>query len=151
MPGFNGWRAMNDKARFLLKAIIIATGLFVVWSPWSHLYSLARSYSLSVFYLVFVGKIPSAGTMVEMPVNQTLAMLPFIALMAATPGMSAARKIGLILAGLVIFLGVDLALIPLVPYSELLASAGQIMFLFLPFLLWVVFSYPQAASLWMRD
>jgi len=142
---------MNDKTRFLLKASIVATGLFAVWAPSSHLYSVIRSYALSFISGLLLGEISVDGTIAELPFNQTFAIIPFIALMAATPEMQVAKKLSFIFAGIMIFLGLDLVLRPLVSNTDMLASVVQNIYYLLPFMLWVIFSYSQTSFLWMPN
>ena len=121
---------MNYKSLFLLKATAISIALFLA-------------------HLAISANVANLG-----PFDKSLAVIPFVALMLATPIEPFISKIKLILFGLGVFLTVDLLLLfilaneGLIPL-KLAAHSLYLLLPFLPFILWVIFAYRQVEPLWI--
>jgi|GEM_PF-3233378 len=142
---------MGRRLTFLLGVLALSVGLFFAWELW-----------VKKPYISFLGAVAgfflrggSAGSPV-VPVSVSN-VVPFLALMLATPGMSAARRLKSTLVGMAIFLVLHLGAVFFYTYwmthpypsaaamlGSLLMSAVQVA---LPFVVWFVFARTEIRTL----
>ena len=93
---------MKVKLLFLLKLLVISLVLFV-FLGW-----IEKSYKI-ILLLVLSFLLPSDQSAVFLDYASYLRLIPFLALMLATPKIKIARKVPVILIGLLIFITIDVA------------------------------------------
>lgn len=131
---------MKAKALFLLKGAVYSMALFVLWRP------------LLSAYLTLMNKaVPLSADAAQTLYTLSQTMIPFAALLLATPRVSRPRKAMFILACLAVSVVMDVLAVTTVfaglpEAGESYVPLGQEIYIFLkwlvPFLFWVIPAYP---------
>ena len=141
---------MKVKLLFLLKLLAISLVLFVFLGWIEKGYQLVVLIILSFF-------LPPDQSSVSLDYTSYLRLLPFLALMLATPGIQLGRRVSIITIGFILFLAIDIASILVwgsfpnaqstvahLLSSHIWKTTGQWV---LPFLLWYIAVYKDIGKL----
>ena len=145
---------MKVKLLFLLKLLIISIVLFV-FLEW-----IEKGYQI-ILLLVLSVLLPPDQSAVSLDYASYLRLIPFLALMLATPRINVARRIAVILIGCTIFIAIDIASIMVwgsFPNSQ--STAAHLIFSqiwkttvqwILPFLFWFIAIYKDIDELFVAE
>ena len=126
---------MREKLLFIIKVIGYSLGLFILWHPISKVYGFFLDLGLSHYMLSE-----------KFPYIKSLTLIPFISLVIATPKIRILKKAGIISIGVAIFLVIDIFAVKSgmenVQRNPTAFITYRIIKIFLPFLLWIITSYP---------
>ena len=145
---------MKVKLLFLLKLLAISLVLFV-FLGW-----IEKGYQ-TILLLICSLLLPPDQSAVSLDYASYLRLIPFLALMLATPRITIARRATIILIGITIFIVIDVASILAwggfpnsqstaahLIFSQIWKSLGQWI---LPFLLWFVAVYKKIGDLFVTE
>ncbi len=141
---------MKVKLLFLLKLLIISLVLFV-FLGW-----IEKAYQVILLVILSFVASPDQSA-VSLDYSSYLRLIPFLALMLATPRIKPARRVSIIFIGLAIFLVIDIASILVwgsfpnaqstaahLIFSHIWKTTGQWI---LPFLLWFIAVYKDIGEM----
>ena len=142
---------MKKNWLFLSRAVLISVFVFLVLPYLNSGYEFVLS-------LVTTAEVPTSQAIKGLPYVSSPGLCPFFIFILSTPQLSIRRRIIAMLAGVAIFLGVDLLMTFVwVPYLQtpkpsLINMGGHYgyyvtAFYILPFLLWFVFAFRQIEEL----
>ena len=145
---------MKVKLLFLLKLLVISLVLFV-FLGW-----IEKGYQITLLLILSLMLLPDQGA-VSLDYASYLRLIPFLALMLATPRITIARRLSIILIGLMIFIVIDVASILVwgsfpnsqstaahLIFSQIWKTTGQWI---LPFLLWFIAVYRDIGELFVAE
>ena len=145
---------MKVKLLFLLKLLIISLVLFLCLG-W-----IEKGYQI-ILLLVLSLLLPPDQSAVSLDYASYLRLIPFLALMLATPRIAIAKRVAVILIGLIIFITIDIASILAwgsfpnsqsttlhLIFSQIWKTTGQWI---LPFLLWFIAAYKNMGELFVPE
>ena len=143
---------MKVKLLFLLKLLVISLAFFLCLGWIEKVYQIILLLGLSVL-------LPPDQSAVSLDYASYLRLIPFLALMLATPRIKVGRRVFVILIGLVIFMAIDVASILAwgsfpnqqstaahLIFSQIWKTTGQWI---LPFLLWFIAVYKDIGELFV--
>ena len=145
---------MKKKLLFLLKLLLISLLLFSCIS-W-----IGKVYQLLLFFVcsLFVSETQRG---LQLEYTSYLRIIPFLALMLATPGITFRRRIGVTCVGLAVFIGIDAAsVIAWGGFPTRQSSPAHVIFTLiwqttgqwiLPFLFWFVAVYKNWGALFTDE
>lgn len=145
---------MKVKLLFLLKLLVISLALFLCLG-W-----IEKGYQIALL-LVLSLLLPPDQSAVSLDYASYLRLIPFLALMLATPKITVPRRVVVILIGLAIFITIDIASILVwgsfpnsqstashLIFSQIWKTTGQWI---LPFLLWFIAIYKDIGELFAAE
>ena len=145
---------MKVKLLFLLKLLIISLAFFLCLGWIEKGYQIILLLALSVL-------LPPDQSAVSLDYASYLRLIPFLALMLATPRIKVGRRVFVILIGLVIFMAIDVGSILVwgsfpnqqstaahLIFSQIWKTTGQWI---LPFLLWFIAVYKDIGELFVAE
>ena len=145
---------MKVKLLFLLKLLVISLLLFVCLG-W-----LEKGYQIILLLVLSLMLPPDQGS-VSLDYASYLRLIPFLALMLATPRIKVVRRISIIIIGLVVFITIDVASILAwgsfpnsqstaahLIFSQIWKTTGQWI---LPFLLWFIAIFKDIGELFVGE
>ncbi len=145
---------MKVKLLFLFKLLVISLALFLCLGWIEKGYQILLLLALSVI-------LPPDQSAVSLDYASYLRLIPFLALMLATPRVTIARRVVVILVGLIIFIAIDIASILTwgsfpssqstaahLIFSQIWKTTGQWI---LPFLLWFIAVYRDIDELFVAE
>ena len=145
---------MKVKLLFLLKLLIISLAFFLCLG-W-----IEKGYQL-ILLLVLSLLLPSDQSAVSLDYASYLRLIPFMALMLATPRITISRRVSVILIGLTIFITIDITSILAwghfpngqstaahLIFSQIWKTTGQWI---LPFMLWFIAVYKNIGELFVAE
>ena len=145
---------MKVKLLFLLKLLVISLALFLCLGWIEKGYQIILLLALSVL-------LPPDQSAVSLYYASYLRLIPFLALMLATPRIKVSRRMIVILVGLIIFIAIDIASILVwgsfpnsqstathLIFSQIWKTTGQWI---LPFLMWFIAIYKDIGELFVAE
>ena len=145
---------MKIKLLFLFKLLIISLALFLCLGWIEKGYQIILLLALSVL-------LPPDQSAVSLDYASYLRLIPFLALMLATPRIKVSRRMIVILVGLIIFIAIDIASILVwgsfpnsqstathLIFSQIWKTTGQWI---LPFLMWFIAIYKDIGELFVAE
>ena len=145
---------MKVKLLFLLKLLVISLVLFLCLG-W-----IEKGYQTTLVLILSL-LLPPDQSAVSLDYASYLRLIPFLALMLVTPSIQVARRVSVILIGLMIFFTIDVASILAwgsfpnsqstathLIFSQIWKTTGQWI---LPFLLWFVAIYKDIGDLFVAE
>ena len=145
---------MKVKLLFLLKLLVISLVLFVCLG-W-----IEKGYQI-ILLLICSLLLPPDQNVVSLDYASYLRIIPFLALMLATPRIKVARRVIVILIGIAVFIVIDIASILAwgnfpnsqstathLIFSQIWKTTGQWI---LPFLFWFIAVYKDIGELFVAD
>ena len=145
---------MKVKLLFLLKLLVISLVLFLLLG-W-----IEKGYQITLLLILSL-LLPPDQSAVSLDYASYLRIIPFLALMLATPLITIVRRVVIILIGLTIFVAIDVVSIMLwgsfpnsqstashLIFSQIWKTTGQWI---LPFLLWFIAIYKDIGGLFVAE
>lgn len=145
---------MKVKLLFLLKLLVISLVLFL-FLGW-----IEKGYQTTLLIVLSL-LLPPDQSIVSLDYTSYLRLIPFLALILATPRIKLARRISVILIGITIFIVIDVASILAwgrlptsqstvahLLFSQIWKTTGQWI---LPFLLWFIAVYKDIGKLFISE
>ena len=145
---------MKVKLLFLHKLLVISLVLFICLG-W-----IEKGYQI-ILLLVLSLLLPPDQSAVSLDYASYLRLIPFLALMLATPRIKVSRRMIVILVGLIIFIAIDIASILVwgsfpnsqstathLIFSQIWKTTGQWI---LPFLMWFIAIYKDIGELFVAE
>ena len=145
---------MKLKLLFLLKLLVISLVLFVLLG-W-----IEKGYQI-ILLLMLSLLLPHDQSVVSLDYASYLRIIPFLALMLATPRIRVTRRVIVILTGLAIFIMIDVAsILAWGSYPNSQSTAAHLIFSqiwkttgqwILPFLFWFIAVYKEIGELFVAE